>query len=195
MRFVIQAACLAAVLLTASRAESAPAPHDITAPPPGWAPTLLADPAFDQGVGPDYADMVGAGMTDVGHQLIVAQRVRGAIPDAPAADFPGYSWRFDTDLNTNTGYRQFDYIGIDWEILVLPLEGGWSIAKWSPAGGTVPLPGATLYIQHQATGDAIGVRFDAAEIGRPPYLDWIAYNGGPGWEDVAPDHEVSWWER
>ncbi len=169
------------------------APHSAAA---GLLPTLLTDPSGDQGSGPEYADMLGAGMTNAGTDLIVAQKLRGDFPPFPPDGFPGYSWRFDTDLNTNTGYRQFDYIGIDWEILLQPAPGGWTVNKWSPAGGLVPVPSATVLLQHTTSGDVIAVRFPAEEIGRPPYLDWIAWNGvTPEWQDVTPDATVAWWER
>ncbi len=189
---------IAGVALTAALGAAVPchAATPLSTLPRGLLPTLLTDAAHDEGSGPDYGDIIGAGMANTGGDLFVVQRVRGSIPLVPPTDFDGYSWRFDTDLNSNTGYRQFDYIGIDWEILVVPEGTAWTVAKWSPDGGTVPLPDATLYLQHAAGGDYVGVRFAAEEIGRPPYLNWIAWNGvPPTWEDVAPERTVAWWEH
>jgi hypothetical protein len=160
-------------------------------------PTVIADEAGDHGAGPAYGDCLTAYVAGNGGPMIAAQKVNGTFPSQPAGENDTWSWRFDTDLNTNTGFQQYWYIGIDWEILVAPgAGGGWTVNKWSPAGGTVPLPDARLVVQRHADGDVIAVRFDPAEIGAPPHMNWIAWNGREGaWEDVAPEATVAWWER
>ncbi len=160
-------------------------------------PTTVVDAGGDNGSGPPYGDCITAGMAgNGGASMIAVQKINGTFPPEPIGDIDCWSWRFDTDLNTNTGFRQYDYIGIDWEILIQPGASGWTVNKWSPSGGTVNLPNARLIVQPHEDGDVIVVRFDAAEIGAPPHLNWIAWNGrGSTWADVAPDGNVAWWER
>lgn len=158
-------------------------------------PTLIDDAEGDQEPGPPYGDCLEAGVTNAHGAIVVAQRIHGTFPPEPRGDVECWSWRFDTDLNTNTGYQQFWYIGIDWEILVHAGEKGWGVSKWSPDEGYAPLAGARILLRHAEGGDVIGIAFDPAEIGAPPYMNWIAWNGGPGWQDVAPEESVAWWER
>ena len=68
--------------------------------------------------------------------------------------------------------------------------------KWSQTTGYQPVPGARIVTRHESTGDLVGVRFPASEIGSPTQSNWIAWNGlYPTWEDVAPDSTVAYWHQ
>jgi hypothetical protein len=155
------------------------------------------DPRGDQGSGPTYGDCLGAQVNESGTNMIVAQKIDGTFPSTPPGDIATWSWRFDTDLNPNTGYQQYSYIGIEWEILIQDSgSGSWTVNKWSQSTGYLPVPGATILVKHQASGDLVGVRFAASEIGSPTQSNWIAWNGlYPTWSDVAPDSTVAYWHQ
>jgi hypothetical protein len=128
--------------------------------------------------------------------MFVAQKIHGTFPPSPPGDIATWSWRFDTDLNPNTGYQQYSYIGIEWEILIQANGNTWTVNKWSQSTGYLPVPGATIVVKPKPTGDLIGVRFPASEIGSPIESNWIAWNGlYPSWGDVAPNSTVAYWHQ
>jgi hypothetical protein len=157
--------------------------------------TIFSDPAGDQVPGPSYGDCRKAGVTNSGPvTMTVGQKINGTFPPTPPGDVAAYSWRFDTDLNPNTGYQQYPYIGIEWEILILDGGGFWSVNKWSPSTGYLPVPSAIVSVSHRATGDLVRVSFNLSEIGSPVHANWIVWNGYfPTWFDIAPDTTVAFW--
>ena len=158
--------------------------------------SVISDPAGDQGAGPTYGDCLKAGVTSSGTNMIVFEKINGSFPPQPVSDIATWSWRFDTDLNPQTGYQQYPYIGIEWEILILASGSSWTVDKWSQTTGYQPVPGARIVTRHESTGDLVGVRFPASEIGSPTQSNWIAWNGMyPTWEDVAPDSTVAYWHQ
>jgi len=155
--------------------------------------SLISDPAGDQGTGPSYGDCLQAGVTN-GAAMKVGQKINGTFPPTPTGTIGAYSWRFDTDLNPNTGYQEYPYIGIEWEILIQDGGGFWTVNKWSPSTGYLPVPSARMKVRHSVTGDLVFVSFDPAEIGSPVSSNWIAWNGlYPTWVDLAPDATVAFW--
>jgi len=158
--------------------------------------SLISDPAGDQGSGPAYGDCRKAGVTNSGAKMTVAQKINGTFPATPPGDVAAYSWRFDTDLNPNTGYMQYPYIGIEWEILIQDGGGFWTVNKWSQSTGYLPVTSARLKVKTQANGDMILVSFNASEIGSPTSSNWIVWNGYyPTWVDLAPDASVAFWTQ
>ena len=158
--------------------------------------SLISDPAGDQGLGPSYGDCLKAGVTNSAVKMTVGQKINGTFPATPPGDVAAYSWRFDTDLNPNTGYQEFPYIGIEWEILILDGGGFWSVNKWSLSTGYLPVPSARMRVKHIATGDMVFVTFDLSEIGSPVHANWILWNGYyPTWFDLAPDATVAFWSQ
>ncbi len=155
----------------------------------------IADASGDQGTGPSYGDTLKSGVTGSGSGVMkVGQKINGTFPPVPTGDIGAWSWRFDTDLNPNTGYQQFPYIGIEWEILILDGGGFWTVTKWSQSTGYLPVASARVQIKHGASGDKIFVTFDPAEIGSPISANWITWNGYyPTWFDLAPDASVAFW--
>lgn len=159
-------------------------------------PSLISDPAGDQGSGPTYGDCLQAEVTNAGAMLKVGQRINGTFPATPPGDVAAYSWRFDTDLNPATGYQEFPYIGIEWEILIQDGGGFWTVNKWSQNTGYIPVANARISIRPNARGDMVFVTFRASEIGSPSSSNWIVWNGEfPTWVDLAPDSTVAFWSR
>jgi hypothetical protein len=158
--------------------------------------TVFRDPAGDQGLGPSYGDCLKASVTNCAVKMTVGQKINGTFPATPPGDVAAYSWRFDTDLNPNTGYQQYPYIGIEWSILILDGGGFWSVNKWSLTTGYLPVPSARMRVRHMATGDLVFVSFNLSEIGSPVSANWILWNGYyPTWVDLAPDTTVAFWHR
>ncbi len=155
--------------------------------------SLISDASGDQGAGPSYGDCLKSGVTGSG-LMKVGQKINGAFPPVPTGDVAAYSWRFDTDLNPATGYQQYPYIGIEWEILILDGGGFWTVYKWSPSTGYLLVASARMKVKHGASGDLVFVTFDPAEIGSPTSANWITWNGFyPTWFDLAPDASVAFW--
>ncbi len=217
MRSLLAIAALAAVVLVANPASSAPRLNGLGNPMAAnsasseavpnrmvtlsgfgspVARSVISDPAGDQGVGPGYGDCLRAGVNSSGTNMIVFEKINGTFPPQPVSDIATWSWRFDTDLNPQTGYQQYPYIGIEWEILILASGSSWTVDKWSLSTGYQPVPGARMVVRHESTGDLVGVRFPGSEIGSPTQSNWIAWNGlYPTWEDVAPDSTVAYWHQ
>lgn len=155
--------------------------------------SVISDPAGDQGTGPSYGDCLQAGVTNAA-AMKVGQKINGVFPPTPTGAIGAYSWRFDTDLNPATGYQQYPYIGIEWEILIQDGGGFWTVNKWSPSTSYLPVPSASIKVRHVANGDLVFVTFDPAEIGSPTSANWIVWNGSyPTWVDLAPDATVAFW--
>jgi len=161
------------------------------------APSIVIDDVGDQGVGPTYGDCLVTGVTGSSTSfMIVGQRINGSFPTSPPGDIACWSWRFDTDENPNTGYQQYWYIGIDWEILIMPSGNTWTVNKWSLDTGYVNIPDARIILRQSSQGDVIAVLFDADEIGAPVDSNWITWNGYyPTWEDLAPNSSVAYWHE
>jgi hypothetical protein len=159
-------------------------------------PTRIVDAAGDQGSGPLYGDCLKAGVRNGAEKMTVGQKINGTFPGVPDGSIADYSWRFDTDLNPNTGYQEYPYIGIEWEILILDGGGFWTVQKWSQDTSYLPVPSAKVGVKHLNSGDMLFVTFDPAEIGSPTSSNWIAWNGFyPLWTDLAPDASVAFWTQ
>ena len=158
--------------------------------------SLISDAAGDQGSGPVYGDCRKAGVDNSGAKMTVAQKINGTFPATPPGDVAAYSWRFDTDLNPNTGYMEFPYIGIEWEILIQDGGGFWTVNKWSQSTGYLPCTSGRIKVKTLANGDMVFVTFNASEIGSPTSSNWIVWNGYyPTWADLAPDASVAFWTQ
>ncbi len=173
MRSLLAIAALAAVVLVANPASSAPRLDGLGNPMAAnsasseavpnrmvtlsgfgspVARSVISDPAGDQGVGPGYGDCLRAGVNSSGTNMIVFEKINGTFPPQPVSDIATWSWQ--------------------------------------------PVPGARMVVRHESTGDLVGVRFPGSEIGSPTQSNWIAWNGlYPTWEDVAPDSTVAYWHQ